>query len=124
MKIFKVLDEKKIYYNDNRDKLSKRLIYDKDMDFVLKFANDTVKIDGNSMTYYESKTILEDGYAIGGNERTARLLMNYILMSFEFLPISIKPSIVSEYYSSLDDFGCSGNLNNFVKLVSRWKKSD
>lgn len=207
MKIFKVLDEKKIYYNDNRDKLSKRLISDMDRDFVLKFTNDTVKIDGNSMTYYESKTILEDGYAIGGkslqehfelinsckafdfirkyagefsenfirdvykilignisddfisyrdmkffisdfnnkkgemhpielacwvhaefvrihpfiggNGRTARLLMNYILMSFEFLPISIKPSIVSEYYSSLDDFGCGGNLNNFVKLVSR-----
>lgn len=43
----------------------------------------------------------------------------YILMSFGFLPISIKPSIVSKYYSSLYDFGCGGNLTNFVKLVSR-----
>lgn len=227
MEMFEVLDNKKNYYNENKHKISKKLAADINKDFVLKFTNDTTKIEGNTMTYYESKTVLEDGYAIGGkslrehfelinskkafefiesfsddfsenfikdiheilmsnifaggiyrttnvrisgantippswehvrddmkffisdfnnkkgelhpielacwvhaefvrihpfidgNGRTARLLMNYILMSFGFLPISIKPSIVSEYYSSLDDFGCDGNLNNFVKLVSR-----
>ena len=227
MEMFEVLDNKKNYYNENKHKISKKLVADINKDFVLKFTNDTTKIEGNTMTYYESKTVLEDGYAIGGkslqehfelinskkafefiesfsddfsenfikdiheilmssifaggiyrttnvrisgantippswehvredmkffisdfnnkkvelhpielacwvhaefvrihpfidgNGRTARLLMNYILMSFGFLPISIKPSIVSEYYSSLDDFGCGGDLTNFVKLVSR-----
>lgn len=227
MEMFEVLDNKKNYYNENKYKISKKLVADINKDFVLKFTNDTTKIEGNTMNYYESKTVLEDGYAIGGkslqehfelinskkafefvesfsddfsenfikdiheilmsnifaggiyrttnvriggantippswehvredmkffisdfnnkkdemhpielacwvhaefvrihpfidgNGRTARLLMNYILMSFGFLPISIKPSIVSEYYSSLDDFGCGGNLNNFVKLVFR-----
>lgn len=227
MKKFEILDKKKVYYHENMHKISKKLVADIDKDFVLKFTNDTTKIEGNTMNYYESKTVLEDGYAIGGkslrehfelinskkafefvesfsddfsenfikdiheilmsnifpggiyrttnvrisgantippswehvredmaffisdfnskkdemhpielscwvhaefvrihpfidgNGRTARLLMNYILMHYGFLPVSIKPSIVSEYYRSLDDFGCNGDLSSFIDLVSR-----
>lgn len=223
----KLLDEKKNFYNENKHKISKKLAADISKDFLLKFANDTTKIEGNTMSYYESKTVLEDGYAIGGKSlrehfelinskeafefietfsddfsesfikdiheilmdnifpggiyrttnvrmggantippswehvredmkffisdfnkkkdemhpielacwvhaefvrihpfidgdgRTARLLMNYILMFYGFVPVSIKPVIVSEYYSALDDFGCGGNLTNFVALVAK-----
>lgn len=53
-----------------------------------------------------------------GNGRTARLMMNYQLMSFGYLPISIPKEIRSEYCKSLDLYQSTGNLEPFIKIVA------
>lgn len=48
-----------------------------------------------------------------GNGRTSRLIMNYQLMSNEFLPISIKVEDRLEYYNALDIYATTGELQMF-----------
>lgn len=53
-----------------------------------------------------------------GNGRTARLMMNFQLMSYGYLPISIPEKIRSEYCKALDLYQGNGNLEPFVKIVA------
>lgn len=52
-----------------------------------------------------------------GNGRASRLIMNYQLMSFGFLPISIKVEDRLEYYNALDLYATTGNLEPFKNLI-------
>ena len=52
-----------------------------------------------------------------GNGRTARLLMNYVLMSDGYLPINISTEKRAEYYESLDRYANDQNLEKFLDLI-------
>ena len=55
-----------------------------------------------------------------GNGRTARILMNFILMKENFKPISIKAKEKAKYYSFLDFYGKTkliDNLKDFTNLI-------
>ncbi|MEH7613005.1 Fic family protein [Gottfriedia acidiceleris] len=54
-----------------------------------------------------------------GNGRTARLLMNFILMQHGYPPAIIKADPVKriQYYEALELASMTGNTDNFVKLV-------
>lgn len=52
-----------------------------------------------------------------GNGRTARLLMNYVLMDNGYLPINISTEMRIQYYESLDEYAKNHNLENFLLLV-------
>lgn len=52
-----------------------------------------------------------------GNGRTARLLMNYILMRMEKPPISIDTNDRLAYFGALDVFHYEGNLNPFIDFL-------
>jgi len=53
-----------------------------------------------------------------GNGRTARLIMNYQLMSYGFLPISIAKESRLDYYNTLDKYAMEGNLYHFKKMLA------
>lgn len=55
---------------------------------------------------------------IDGNGRTARLIMNYQLMSHDFLPVSVSKEDRLEYYNALEVFAVSANLQPFADLVA------
>lgn len=55
---------------------------------------------------------------IDGNGRTSRLLMNYQLLSYGFLPVSIDKETRLEYYNSLEEFAVNGNLQPFADLIA------
>ena len=52
-----------------------------------------------------------------GNGRTARLLMNYILMADDFLPINISTEKRAVYYESLDQYAKDQDLEKFLFLI-------
>lgn len=52
-----------------------------------------------------------------GNGRTARMIMNYELMSRGFLPIAIKTADRENYYAALDAYAAEGCLDRFLRLV-------
>ena len=54
---------------------------------------------------------------IDGNGRTARLLMNFILLKGDLLPITITTDNKLEYYESLDEYGKCGNISSFKELI-------
>lgn len=54
---------------------------------------------------------------IDGNGRTARLIMNYQLMFGGYLPISIKFEDKLNYYSALDLYATTGDLQAFITLI-------
>lgn len=55
---------------------------------------------------------------IDGNGRTSRLLMNYQLMSEDFLPVSIAKENRLEYYNALEVYAVNGNLEQFSELIA------
>lgn len=55
---------------------------------------------------------------IDGNGRTSRLLMNYQLLSYGFLPVSIDKETRLEYYNYLEEYAVNGNLQPFADLIA------
>lgn len=55
---------------------------------------------------------------IDGNGRTSRLLMNYQLLSYGFLPVSIDKETRLEYYNCLEEYAVNGNLQPFADLIA------
>ena len=52
-----------------------------------------------------------------GNGRTARLLLNFMLMKAGYQPVIIEAKDRPVYYESLNDYAVTGNLENFYNLV-------
>lgn len=52
-----------------------------------------------------------------GNGRTSRLIMNYQLMSYGFLPISIAKENRLDYYNALDKYAAQGILDDFTNMI-------
>ena len=53
-----------------------------------------------------------------GNGRTSRLIMNYQLMNYGFLPISIAKENRLDYYNALDKYAAQGILDNFTNMIA------
>lgn len=53
-----------------------------------------------------------------GNGRTSRLIMNYQLMSYGFLPISIAKENRLDYYNALDKYATEGVLEDFTNMIA------
>lgn len=54
-----------------------------------------------------------------GNGRTARLLMNYVLLENNCAAVNIKKDNVKEYFDSLEEFSLNGKLDDFKDLLIR-----
>ena len=52
-----------------------------------------------------------------GNGRTSRLIMNYQLLSNNFLAINIKKEDRLKYYETLDKYHTTGNLEPFYEMI-------
>ena len=52
-----------------------------------------------------------------GNGRVSRIIMNYLLVNNDFLPISIKIKDKSRYFDALEEYGVNNNLDPFVDLI-------
>ncbi|QNU66267.1 Fic family protein [Ruminiclostridium herbifermentans] len=60
---------------------------------------------------------------LDGNGRTARLIMNYQLMSYGFLPISIAKENRLDYYNALDKYAVQGILDDFVNMIAELEEA-
>lgn len=52
-----------------------------------------------------------------GNERTARLLLNFVLMKNNFLPVIIEKQQKNEYYDSLENVDFHNDYTQLNNLV-------
>lgn len=52
-----------------------------------------------------------------GNGRTARLLLNFMLMKAGYQPVIIEAKDRPVYYESLNDYAAAGNLESFYNLI-------
>ena len=55
---------------------------------------------------------------IDGNGRTSRLLMNYLLLSQGYLPVSIAKENRLDYYNALEQYAVKDELQPFAELVA------
>lgn len=55
---------------------------------------------------------------VDGNGRTSRLIMNYQLMSRNFLPVSVNKKDRLEYFNYLEEYAVTGNLSPFSDFVA------
>ncbi len=55
---------------------------------------------------------------VDGNGRTARLLMNYQLLSAGMLPVSIAKENRIDYYNALEAYAVNGTLDQFADLIA------
>ena len=58
-----------------------------------------------------------------GNGRTSRLIMNYQLMSYGFLPISIAKENRLNYYNALDKYAAQGILDDFTNMIAELEEA-
>lgn len=58
-----------------------------------------------------------------GNGRTSRLIMNYQLMSYGFLPISIAKENRLDYYNALDKYAARGILDDFTNMLAELEEA-
>ncbi len=65
---FERILEKKIKYEQNKDKINSVTLSSYEKDFELKFTHNSTAIEGNTLTLMETKVVLEDGVSIGGKE--------------------------------------------------------
>lgn len=66
--IFERMQEKKLKYEQNKNKISPITLSSYEKDFELTFTHNSTAIEGNTLTLMETKVVLEDGVAIGGKE--------------------------------------------------------
>lgn len=52
-----------------------------------------------------------------GNGRTSRMIMNYQLMYYDFLPVSVEKTERLEYCQTLDDYAVSRDVKKFTEFV-------
>ena len=55
---------------------------------------------------------------VDGNGRTARLIMNFQLLSKGFLAVSIAKEERLRYYNALEEFAVHGNLSPFADFLA------
>lgn len=53
-----------------------------------------------------------------GNGRTSRMIMNYQLIAFGFLPVSISKENRLEYFEALETYAVEGDLNPFADMIA------
>ena len=53
-----------------------------------------------------------------GNGRTSRLIMNYQLMAYGFLPISIPKESRLDYFEALESYALIGDLKPFANMIA------
>lgn len=58
-----------------------------------------------------------------GNGRISRLIMNYQLMSYGFLPISIAKENRLDYYNALDKYATEGILDDFTNMIAELEET-
>ena len=58
-----------------------------------------------------------------GNGRTSRLIMNFQLMSYGFLPISIAKENRLDYYYALDKYAAQGIPDDFTNMIAELEEA-
>lgn len=53
----------------------------------------------------------------GGNGRASRMLMNYQLIKYDYLPVNVPFERRMDYYRALDGYHCSGDMVPFIELI-------
>ena len=52
-----------------------------------------------------------------GNGRASRMLMNYQLIKYDYLPVNVPFERRMDYYRALDGYHCSGDMVPFIELI-------
>lgn len=60
---------------------------------------------------------------VDGNGRTARMLMNYQLMTNGFLPVSIPKERRLEYFDALEAYAVGGDLQPFTDMIAQLEEA-
>lgn len=81
----------------------------------LNFKTDLNPIELAAWTHAEFVRIhpFEDG-----NGRTSRLIMNYQLMTHDFLPVSVNAEKRLDYYNALEEYAVKGDLAPFADFIA------
>ena len=79
--------------------------------------NDT-KLDPVSLAAWTHAEFVKIHPFIDGNGRTARLIMNFQLMSNGFLPVSIAKENRLEYFETLESYAVKGDITPFADIIA------
>lgn len=60
---------------------------------------------------------------IDGNGRTSRLIMNYQLLRYGYLPVSVAKENRLDYYNALEQYAVNGDLTSFADFVGNLEES-
>lgn len=87
--ILRIIDEKK-HDIDKARPLSPETLESLRKDFTVRYAHETTAIEGNTLTIYETKVVLEDGITIGGKSIREHLEVLNIRDALNWLEDTVK----------------------------------
>jgi len=87
----------------------------------LKYKKDLHPIEFAAWTHAEFVRIhpFKDG-----NDRISRMIMNYQLMFFDWLPVSISKENRLDYFNALEDYAVAGNIEHFIYLIAELENKE
>lgn len=62
------LEDKKTYYQKYKDIIDKSILEKYELDFAIRYAHESTKIEGNTLSLIENKLIIEDRISVGGKK--------------------------------------------------------
>lgn len=85
--------------------------------FISQYNEYKGKIDPIKLASYTHGEFVKIHPFPDGNGRTARLLLNYVLIDNDYRPVIIQAIDRPQYYESLDSYATENNLEGFYDLV-------
>ncbi len=61
---------------------------------------------------------------LDGNGRTSRMIMNYLLIEYGYVPVSIPLERKREYGNALDHYACTGQLDEFMAIIEDLEREE
>lgn len=93
-----------------------RIVYQEMGNYIYKIHHNTFQDSLEKAAFVHAEFTKIHPF-IDGNGRTARLLMNYQLLSDGFPPVSIKNQNRKKYFETLEEYSVNNNLKPFYKLL-------
>lgn len=115
--MFKKIDHLKATLDAHRP-LPEAVVKNLHEDLVLRWTYNSNAIEGNTLTFMETKVVLESITVGGKSLRASRLLMNLELMKAGFPPVVIPAEQRLRYYQTLDNAHVKGDYQPFIELVA------
>lgn len=118
----KKIEEKKIYYEKHKNIIPKLALEKYELDFAIRYAHESTKIEGNTLSLIENKLIIEDRMSIGGKSLREVYEVENHNKAFQYVKNNIKKGIgldsnvIKDIHEILMDNIITGGIYRYVDV--------
>lgn len=118
----KRLEEKRLYYERNKNIISKGISGKYELDFAIRYTHESTKIEGNTLSLIENKLIIEDRMSIGGKSLREVYEVENHNKAFQYVKeniikgIKLDSNVIKDIHETLMDNIMPGGIYRHVDV--------